>query len=308
MAVLGASPALSYVPIAAQSFNGNNSQTIFTLDNSVGSTTDIEVLVDNVQQSPYDGSYSVAGTTLTFSEAPSTGTNNIYVVYRIVRGAVAGKQVIPDDGSVTSAKLNGNLTTPGNLTVTGTTEILGGSGGVGLTLKNGADLRFQNADNTGSADMYCDINGEIKTLNNFSASGLKLGSQLKTAWGKSKKQKVQNSIDSITLNVTSWTTVVSVNITVSEGSDVLVMFNGEMNPVAGTAWQWTALFRGDTQIGTTTIEVNEVGLNSNFHSQWWDENLPAGTYTYAFKVFNGSNYCQWGEHSDPTIQAIEFGV
>ncbi len=130
----------------------------------------------------------------------------------------------------------------------------------------------------------------------------------KPALGKSKKQKVQNSIDAITINSGSWTTIVSVNITVSAGSDVLVMFNGEQNSVNGVAWQWVALFRDNTQLGTTTIEVNNDAWNSNFHPHWWDENLPAGTYTYSCKAYNGSNWCHWGEHSEPTIQAIEFGV
>lgn len=117
MAVLGASPALTYVPTTSQAFNGNGSQTIFTLNASVAANTDIEVLVDNVQQSPYDGSYTVGGTTLTFSEAPASGTNNVYVVYRAIR-IVATTQMIPDNGSVTTSKLSGALTTPSSLTVT----------------------------------------------------------------------------------------------------------------------------------------------------------------------------------------------
>jgi hypothetical protein len=55
--------------IANDSFNGNGSTVAFTLSQTVGANTDIEVLVDNVQHSPYDSSYSVSGTTLTFSGA-----------------------------------------------------------------------------------------------------------------------------------------------------------------------------------------------------------------------------------------------
>lgn len=306
MAYIGIQPELSR-QVVAQSFNGTGSQVNFTLSQPVSATKDIEVLVDNVQQSPYDGSYSVNGTTLTFSEAPSSGTNNIYVIHRGV--TVVSNQVIPDNGSVTSAKLSGNITTPGNLSVTGTTEILGSSGGASLFLRNGGDLRIFNANNTGFADLYCDTNGELRTLNSINAGGgFRLGSELKTSWGKSKKQRVQNSIDGLTINSGSWTTIVSVNITVSAGSDVLVMFNGESNAENGAAWQWVALFRDNTQLGTTTIEVNNQSWNSNFHPHWWDENLPAGTYTYSCKAYNGSNWCSWGEHSEPTIQAIEFGV
>ena len=97
--------------IANDSFNGDGSTTAFTLSQTVSSVNDIEVLVDNVQQSPYDSSYSVSGTTLTFSGAPSAGTNNVYVIYNASRH-ITTQQVIPDDGSVTHSKLHTNALDP----------------------------------------------------------------------------------------------------------------------------------------------------------------------------------------------------
>ena len=85
MAYIGSSAAVTPVAFSgvnAQSFNGDGSTVAFTLNRPVSSVAAIEVVVNNVQQSPYDGSYSVSNTTLTFSAAPSTGTGNIYVVYR----------------------------------------------------------------------------------------------------------------------------------------------------------------------------------------------------------------------------------
>jgi hypothetical protein len=90
--------------IANDSFNGDGSTVAFTLSQTVSSVNDIEVLVDNVQQSPYDSSYSVSGTTLTFSGAPSTGTNNVYVIYNASKH-ITTQQVIPDDASVHSSKI-----------------------------------------------------------------------------------------------------------------------------------------------------------------------------------------------------------
>ena len=212
------------------------------------------------------------------------------------------------DASVTSSKLSGALTTPGNLSVTGTAEILGG-GGVGLTLKNGADLRFQNADNTGSADIYCDNNGEIKSPHNFTAAGFKLGSELKTDWGKSVKQ-IQPAYAAggvTTVNTTTPTSIMQVSITVAEGSTVYITAQGEQNAV-GDGWQWHRIYRGDTALGTTAITVTVSTWNEEFHHSYWDTNLTAGTYVYHFKVWNGSNYSQYGEHSTPMIQVVEFGV
>ena len=100
--------------IANDSFNGTGSATAFTLSQSVGAATDIEVLVDNVQQSPYDSSYSVSGTTLTFSAAPAAGTNNIYVIYHGSKH-ISTNQVVPDDGSVVEAKLGAAAVTSAKL-------------------------------------------------------------------------------------------------------------------------------------------------------------------------------------------------
>jgi len=110
--------------IANDSFNGNGSTVAFTLSQTVGSVNDIEVLVDNVQQSPYDSSYSVSGTTLTFSGAPSAGTNNVYVIYNASRH-IATSQVIPDDGSVHSSKIASNAVTDAKIAAVATSKLTG---------------------------------------------------------------------------------------------------------------------------------------------------------------------------------------
>ena len=87
------------------SFNGDGSTTVFTLTNDIDAATDIEVLVDNVQQSPFDGSYSVtAPRTLTFSEAPASGTNNVYVMYGVGYTELTA-EATPKDDSVTTSKI-----------------------------------------------------------------------------------------------------------------------------------------------------------------------------------------------------------
>ena len=62
-------------------FSGDASTTAFTLDIAPSSVFDIEVFVENVRQDP-NSAYGINGTTLTFTGAPPSGTNNIYVVHQ----------------------------------------------------------------------------------------------------------------------------------------------------------------------------------------------------------------------------------
>ena len=112
MGTLGNQPnfgVYGFTRTQAESFNGTGSATSFTLGHHVKNAIDIEVLVDNVQQSPFDGSYSVSGTTLTFSGAPASGTNNVYVMYRQVGTVIDTQALVPDDNSVTYAKLGNDI-------------------------------------------------------------------------------------------------------------------------------------------------------------------------------------------------------
>ena len=75
------SPAFESLP-TRQEFSGDGSTTTFTLNQTVSSEQEIVVSVDGVVQEP-TGSYTVPdGTTLTFSEAPSSNSgNNIFVMF-----------------------------------------------------------------------------------------------------------------------------------------------------------------------------------------------------------------------------------
>ena len=87
-------------------FSGTGSQTSFPgLTFAPASTAAIAVFVAGVYQAP--SSYSLSGTTLNFSSAPTVGSSNIQVLH-LGTGATAG---VPSDGSVTSAKIaDGNVT------------------------------------------------------------------------------------------------------------------------------------------------------------------------------------------------------
>ena len=120
MAYIGNPPANRFVaPKAASVFSGNGILTDFTLDHSVGSDEDILVSVDGVIQEP-SVAYSVSGTTLSFTAAPSNNSGNNIFVYYLFRtvgtvshpsnnaltatsGTFTGNVVIPDAGNIGSA-------------------------------------------------------------------------------------------------------------------------------------------------------------------------------------------------------------
>jgi hypothetical protein len=65
------------VAFLTDQFSGNGSTTAFTLSAAPANTSSILVAISGVLQDP--STYSVSGTTLTFSPAPPTGTGNISV-------------------------------------------------------------------------------------------------------------------------------------------------------------------------------------------------------------------------------------
>jgi hypothetical protein len=79
MSYIGSTPTSQNFIAGTDYFNGTGSQTAFTLTRSVNSVNDIELVINNVIQQP--NSYTVSGTTLTISAAPSSGTSNVYVRY-----------------------------------------------------------------------------------------------------------------------------------------------------------------------------------------------------------------------------------
>ena len=140
-------------PRDADRFSGNGSTTAFTLSRSVIVAVDIEVFVENVQQEPITA-YDVSETTLTFTAAPASGTNNIYVVYRTFN---SGVNLSLADGSVTNAKLATNirLFTVDNFTA------------------NGATASFGLSETPASANtLFVSLNGIIQTAPaNYTVSG-----------------------------------------------------------------------------------------------------------------------------------------
>ena len=104
MAAIGNSPTQQAFTPAVDFFSGNGSTTAFTLSRPVASVAQVQVTIDNVAQNP-SSAYTVSANTITFTSAPLSGTNNIYVYYT----SPITQVIAPSQGTVQTAQL-GNIT------------------------------------------------------------------------------------------------------------------------------------------------------------------------------------------------------
>jgi len=98
MAYLGNAPEFANFP--SKFFSGNSVLTVFTLNNAPPNDASLLVFIDGVRQDT--SAYDVSGTTLTFTVAPPTATNNIQVVQLGLLRDVA----TPGDDTVKVAQLD----------------------------------------------------------------------------------------------------------------------------------------------------------------------------------------------------------
>ena len=98
---------------------GATDNTVFTLTESALNANSIMVYVNGIYQRPTTN-YTVSGTALTFT-ASLVDTDEVDVHHMSIRSTVSHVA----DGSVTSAKLDDNITIAGNLTVTGNNTVNG---------------------------------------------------------------------------------------------------------------------------------------------------------------------------------------
>ena len=153
MGYIGNSYSTQASQLATDFFSGNGVTTTFTLTRPVQSNYAIEVVVNNVQQNPATA-YSInASNQLVLTGAPSTGTNNIYVMYNAlvaqvgtVGQGVVGNQQLSFITNIASGANSFNIQTASpsttaltidqsqNLTLTANITTMTGTGALGVPI------------------------------------------------------------------------------------------------------------------------------------------------------------------------------
>ena len=110
---------------------------------TVGDVNQIILSLGGVIQKP-GTDFTVSGSVLTFTTAPAANTS----FFAILLGSDNGGTVTPTDASVTTAKLSGNLVTPGTLDVNGQELILDADADTSITADTDdqIDIRIAGAD------------------------------------------------------------------------------------------------------------------------------------------------------------------
>jgi Chaperone of endosialidase len=154
------STSLSYSGVST--FSGNITHSAVTLlqGNTVHSNNVIFNAGANVYANGVLGSAGQSllsnGSSVYWGTTTSVGGSNTQIQYNN-SGTLSGSAALTFDNRTNSVVLANTLTVGGILSITG------GGGGEALTLYNGGDMWFFNANNINYAKLYCDNANEIRT-------------------------------------------------------------------------------------------------------------------------------------------------
>ena len=202
----------TFQSLQGKRFNGDGSTTAFTLDVAPSSTLDIEVFVGNVRQDP-NSAYTLSGTTLTFTGAPPSGTNNIYVVHQ----AKSVGTITPGANTVGVTELNLSDGTNGQALTTNGSGTLAFSTISGTTINNNADNRVITGSDTANT-----LEGE-STLT-YGSSNLGVGIATPT-FTNGNGLHLNSVSDNLRLHLTNTAT----GTAAGDGADIAVGSDGALN-------------------------------------------------------------------------------
>ena len=180
---------------AVDFFSGNASTTAFTLSRPVASVAQVQAVISNVPQTP-NTAFTVSGNTITFTSAPPSGTNNIYVYYTspITQVIAPGQNTVyPSSLSTTNALY---WDTSGNVGV-GTTSPVSkfhvyNSGDVTQTIGSNTGASIINLlSNSNSSGAYNAILSTTASGQNWYIGGLGNSNTLAFATGASTTERMR---------------------------------------------------------------------------------------------------------------------
>ena len=255
MSYIGAEPTTASFPF--DQFSGNGSTTAFTLTYAPASTTSIIVAISGVVQNP--NLYSVIGTTITFSPAPPTGTNNISVLYLglpVIGVSSPGNTAYRSSQDFTATASQTTFTTTGSYTV-GFLEVY----------RNGARL--------GDAD-FTATNGTTVVLGTACTAGDLVTIVFFTLVSIANAMPQSGGTFTGNIAVPTGTLYPLVSDTAKSATSTSVDFTG----IPATAKRITVMFNGVSTNGSSLVQI-QLGDSGGFET--------TGYLSGAASLVNGSS-------------------
>ena len=328
MPYVGAQPTTA--AFITDTFNGNGSTTAFTMSAAPANTNSILVAVSGVLQDP--STYSVSGTTLTFSAAPPSGTGNISVRFL----------GIPASGVVTTAyRTQTEFTaTAGQTTFSVPSYTVGyidvyrnGAklGTADFTASNGTTVVLASGASSGdlvqTVSFYVSsvLNAIPATAGAVTNSYLLDGSITKAKMGSGSTWapvgtvvQVVNATSTSTFSTTSTsfvTTGFSASITpTSSSSKILALLSANGFHGSSSAQVWVTLYRGATELSGATNGLNGIsngagGIIGVLNFSYLDSpaTTASTTYTIYIRTSAGTGYFN-SNNSLVTLQLLEIAA
>ncbi len=276
MAFLGNLPTSA--TFAIDSFNGDNSTVNFTLREAPVTTSSILVFVGGIRQ--HTDTYSLSSTTLTFSEAPPTGTNNIQVLFL----GLGASPHIPSDFSVSTVKIQSSAVTGDKIGLTAITSNLIASAAVtgdkiGLTAINANNI--VNASITGNKIGLTAITSNLIAA--AAVTGDKIGLTAITS------NLIATTLTTGNVNLSGATSFLS---TVFETANVSTLMgaNTTIN-VAQPLLVFTANSSANSTINFTGLAGMPVGNTASFTII--NPNSANGKYISAYQIDGSATTVKW---------------
>jgi len=162
---------------------------------------------------------------------------------------------------------------------------------------------------------------QVNTINEYTgASGvtidgllIKDGAIPSISGGKVLQVVSVSGTSAVTVNTTTYTSLVSLDITPSATTSTILLFaTGDGNPASSGDWNYVRFLRDSTEIGNLVILT---GIGSSGNNAWALHTLDSPsstseiTYSIRAKIGQGSmTYGEIGGIQTPTITALEIGV
>ena len=277
-----------FIP-AIDTFSGNGSTTAFTLSRPVASVAQVEAVISNVVQDP-NTAYTVSGNTITFTSAPPSGTNNIYVRYT----SLITQVIAPSQGTVGNTQFANNVSAipmpygtigAGNASIMKNRIINGAmvidQRNAGASVTNGAGTyyfidRFNTYDGSGGSHFSLgqNLGGVTPPTGYQTYMGVKTTSAVSASAGNNFS--LNQYIEGFNINDLNWGTANAQTVTISfwvqssltgtfcgvlqsDNSNAFYVYNYTIS--SANTWTYvTATIPGPT-IGTWNTNTNGRGIN-----------------------------------------------